>query len=49
MYEIHNIFCFSNDMILITILAFESLAGIACENSGLSSLHVVLAPRSPRC
>ena len=28
-----------------TILAFESLAGIACENSGLSSLHAVLAAR----
>ena len=29
-----------------TILAFESLGGIARENSGLSSLHAVLAPRA---
>ena len=28
-----------------TILAFESLAGIAGENSGLSLLHAVLAAR----
>ena len=37
---------FASVMILFTILAFESLAGIACENSDLSSLHAVLAPRA---
>ena len=30
---------------MIYYLAFESLAGIACENGGLSSLHAVLAAR----
>ena len=36
---------FTSVMRWFTILAFESLAGITCENSGLSSLHAVLAAR----
>ena len=36
---------FTSVMRWFTILAFESLAEIACENGALSLLHAVLAPR----